>query len=581
LSGTVLDAQTHSAVPGVEIEASVAPLPSETRTTAKTTSDALGHYALELGIPAGLAWDPDVWAVQLNASGDRFKSVFRMLHPVDFLPDAKNAGTFVAIHDIEVNLLVALRGRLVRETDGTPIAHGTATLLSSAESSSLPQSIASATTDEAGLFIVRLETAAPGAYAVIGTASGFLAKMVPVALDPMRSVEIGDVALVEGSCLEGIVTTADGSVPVATQVIAQTRAQGDAWMFLQTGSWALRGGILVPRIAQAPIGPDGRFHLCGLVPDEYSLSLSMPGCRTGTNLDSIDARAPASNLRIQMLAAVYRLRVLDAHSGNALDRAQFIFDGPSGLACWIEGKNVIATDPGIESPGRIVAEGYRPLNCTLPALVASQVREMEFRLEPLPPQLSPTIVVTSPSGDPVKDIEVDIAGDAAEVGGQGSQPRFSHSAKDGRHVLPKLVPGTYNLVVEPRRDGVPSAEMWLGSSLELHVREGMEPIKIQLGEGGLVQAAVRKANGEPVDARTSLVQTAENKPQQLDWRSGTGTFVGWIPKQTTVRLARPLPLGRWTMRFEADGCVSKEIPVEIERGQTSTIEVSLEPKKSR
>jgi hypothetical protein len=581
LSGSVLDSQSHSAVPGVEIEASVAPLPSEVRTTAKTTSDEQGHYTLALGISAGLAWDPNVWAVQLNASGDRFKSVFRMLHPADFLPDPKNAGTFVATHDIEVKLLLALRGRLVRESDRTPIAHGTATLLSSADSSSLPQSIANATTDEAGHFIVRLETPVPGANAVLGTASGFLAKMVPVALDPRHSVDIGDVALGEGSCLEGTVTTADGSVPVATEVTAQTRAQGDAWMFLQAGSWALRDGILVPKMARAPIGPDGRFRLCGLVPDEYFLSLSYPGCRTGTKLDSIEARAPATNLRIQTLAAVYRLRVLDAQSGNALERAQFVFDGPSGMACWIERNFVIATDPAIESPGRIVAEGYRALKCTLPALAASEVRDLEFRLEPLPQQVAPTIVVTSRTGDPVKDVEVDIQGDATELSGQGPLPRLSHSAKDGRHVLPKLVPGTYEVKVEPRRDGVPSAEMWLGVTFELHVRESMEPVPIQLEEGGLVQAVVKNANGEAVDARTSLLPTTESKPEPLDWRNDTGSFVGWIPKQMTVRLAKPLPPGRWTLRFEADGCVIKDVQVNIEQGQTSAIEVSLEIKKLR
>jgi hypothetical protein len=579
LSGIVLDAQSHSAVPGVEIEASVAPLPSETRTTAKTTSDAQGHYTLTLGIPADLAWDPNVWAVQLDASGDRFQSVFRNLHPSDFLPDGKNPGVFVATHDIEVKLMLALSGRLVRESDRSPIAHGMATLLSSADSASLPQSIASAKTDEAGRFIVRLETAAPGGLAVLGSASGFLAKIVPVALDPMRSIDIGDMALGEGSCLEGIVTTADGSAPVATQVVAQTRAQGDAWMFLQQGSWALRNDVLVPRDARATIGPDGRFRLCGLVPDEYFLSLSFPGCRTGSSLDSLEARAPATNLRIQVLAAVYRLRVLDAQSGNALDRAQFIFDGPSGMPCWIEGKSVVATDPAIESPGRIVAEGYRELKCTLPALAASEVRELEFRLEPLPPQFVPTIIVTSPSGDPVQDVEIDILGDATGVGGPSPLSRFAHAAKDGRHVLPKLAPGTYHLVVEPRRDGAPSAEMWLGSSLELRVREGMEPIQVQLGEGGLVQAAAKKADGGAVDVRTSLVQTEPSTPEPLDWRSGTSHFPGWIPKQTTVRLAKPLPVGRWTMRFEADGCTSKEVPVDIERGQVSTIEVSLEPKK--
>jgi hypothetical protein len=117
--------------------------------------------------------------------------------------------------------------------------------------------------------------------------------------------------------------------------------------------------------------------------------------------------------------------------------------------------------------------------------------------------------------------------------------------------------------------------------IELRVREGMEPVKVQLAEGGLVQAAVKKANGEGVHARTSLVRTAESKPEQLDWRNDTGTFAGWIPKQTTVRLTKPLPPGRWTMRFEADYCKSKDIHVDIERGQTTTVEVSLEPSEPR
>jgi hypothetical protein len=344
---------------------------------------------LELRIPADLAWDPKVWAVQVNASGDRFKPVFSQLRPADFQPDPRNAATFVAVHDIEIKLLLALRGRLVRESDRTPIAHGAATLFSIADAPSLPQSIASAATDEAGRFLIQLVRTVPGRLAVLGTASGFLAKMVPASLDPVRSVDVGDVALGEGACLEGLVTTADGSAPVATEVVAQTRAQGDAWIFLQAGCWALRDDILVPKNARAPIGRDGRFRLCGLVPDEYYISLSYPCCSTGSRLDSLEARAPASNLRLEASRAVYRLRVLDAQNGSPLDRAQFLFDGHPEMACWIQGDYAVATDPGIESLGRIVAAGHRAFKCTLPALVASEVRELEFRLEPLNDRIAP------------------------------------------------------------------------------------------------------------------------------------------------------------------------------------------------
>jgi hypothetical protein len=581
VSGIVRDSTSGSVQPDVDIDASASPLPGDKSARTSTKTDAQGRYEVKLEIPSDLPWDPNVWAVQIQVRGDRFITVFDQLRPGDFNIDPTDPGESAVTRDITIKLLFALRGRLVREADGFAIAGGNVELVSLADAPMAPQSIAMAMSDGAGQFLIRFESAVPGKVAVFCSARGFLAKMVPASSDTARTVDVGDIPLAEGACLEGLVVTADGSLPPAREIYAGARGQNEAWMFVRSGTWATRNGALVPRDVRAPIGTDGSFRLCGLAPGDYSLSLAYSGCRTGSRIDTLDVRAPAAGVRLQISAAVYRLRVFDARSGKALDRAQFIFAGSPELGCWIEQDYVIATDPGLESAGRIVAEGHRALKCILPALAPSEVREMEFRLEPLPPQVAATIVVTSPTGAPVVDIELDIRSDAPETEGQGPLPKSGNGAADGRHTLPKLVPGAYHIDVEPRRQDDPAAEMWLGATLEVSVREGMDPIKLQLLEGGLVSAVVKKSNGEPVDVRTSLVRTAEGEPEPLDWRNDAGSFGGWIPKQTSVRLAKPLPVGRWKLRFDADGCKKKEVDVNVDGGRTTAIEVVLEPAEPR
>ena len=218
---------------------------------------------------------------------------------------------------------------------------------------------------------------------------------------------------------------------------------------------------------------------------------------------------------------------------------------------------------------------------SLPALGASEVRDLEFRLEPLPQQIAVTIVVTSPAGTPVENIEVEIRADETEVDGQAPMPQLSHCSPDGRHELPPLVPGTYHVQIDPRRNDDPAAEMWLGVTLELHVVGGTNPIAVRLEEGGLVQATVTRKDGTPVDARTSLVRAPASDPEPIDWRNDSGGFIGWIPKQSIVRLAKPLPPGPWTLRFEADGCASQDVVVNVTPGGTTPIQVALEPRPPR
>jgi hypothetical protein len=576
VSGSVIDARSRSVVPSVEVEAFAKPLPGGKEARAKTQSDAQGRYSLDLVIPADMAWDPEVWAVRVVARGDRFETVNARLLEADFRPHATDSSAFVANHDIEVVLQLAWSGRLVRESDGTPIQGGTATLLAVAPRPTLPRPLGDAQTDATGRFLMRLETVESSDLAMLGAADGFVAKMIPVAPDPARVFDCGTFALGEGVCLEGFATTTNGTAPAATGIQVLMKAPGDAWMFLQSGSWAIRDGSLVRRNAEGSIGPDGKFRVCGLAPDEYSVFVRYEGCATGSPLEQLEVRAPASGVRMQLARAVYRLHVFDSKSGKQLERSRFCFDELQDVCCHIEGDFVIATDPGIESPGRIVADGYRAMKCALPALAPSEVRDLEIRLEPLASQVSCTIVVTSPAGAPVEDIEVRFRGETGQVDGQAPMTSLAHTSADGRHELPPLVPGTYHFEIDPFRHGDPSVETWLGAQLDLDIREGMKPVEVRFEEGGLVQATVTRSDGMSIDARTWLVRTPGSEPDQIDWRNDEGTFGGWIPKQAILRLAKPLPSGPWTLRFEADGCVSQDVVVNLAAGATTAIAVTLE-----
>lgn len=580
VSGTVLDTRTRVGVPDVEVEGYVEPGPDEKHSSGKTVTDSQGRYSL------GIPWSGAPRAVKVRVSGERTKEVNRWIAAERFQPDPGTPETFVASEVFEVVEVLAIRGRLVSESDGKPIRAGwtSATLVLVEKAPALPRDAPVCGFDwdgETDRFLIQVERMIPGELAVIGAAKGYLARMKPASLDLTRTVDIGDIALPEGVCIEGVVSTADGSPTLATHVFAELESSNDTWIHLDDGSWAVRGDALIPFRSQSTIGPDGSFKLCSLIRDRYVLWVDYAGCRTPSGLDSLVAQAPASDVRIPITTALYRLSVHDARSNAKLDRARFHFDDFSDFDCGIVDESFIATDPAREYPGKIVAEGYHSLKCSLPVLAPSETRNLEFRLEPLPHLVAAMIVVTSPTGGPVQDIEVKIRAGAGDFDSQGPIPKMSHTAPDGRHELPKLPPGTYDLEIEPWRDGDPAVETWLGAVIEIQVREGMGPVEVRLEEGGLVQATVTKQDGTPVDARTSLVRTPESEPELIDWRNEAGTFAGWIPKQTIVRIAEPLPPGPWTLRFEAEGCESQDVVVQIVAGDTTTIAVALEPTPPR
>jgi hypothetical protein len=582
VQGTVVDARTRAGVPGVDVEAVLQPRAGGEAARGKAVTDAQGRYAIDLPPASGFDWSSSGWVVQVTASGDRCRPVQNRLPPARFPSDPAVEGGAPAVCDFEVQLLLALRGRIVSEPGDVPIVGATATLLRTGEEGWVPQPIVSAKTDEGGRFLIQTDEADPDHVAVLGTASGYLGKLVPAVADPSRAVDLGDIALGQGACLEGIVATANGSPPLATEIIASRRAGGSARLFLDADTWELHDGAALRDNARGAIGADGRFSLCGLSQGAYDLRLAYAGCRTASSTASIEVRAPATGLSLQVSEAVYRLKVSDARNGQRIPRARFVFDEPAGLDCWIEGNNVVATDAGVESPGVIVAEGYRSLRCTLPALAASEVRDLDFRLQVMTAQVACLLVVKSPQGAPVEHVEVEIRGDAGELEEQGALPRMAHSAPDGVHELPKLAPGTYRIEVEPDREANPGAGMWLGTTLEVRVREGMDPVEVRLEEGGLVQVSVVKAAGGSVDARTWLLRTPSDPPEPIDWVDDAGgIFGGWIPENATLHLREPLAAGRWTLRFEAIECLSKDVEVFVEAGKRESIQVALDPASPR
>jgi len=381
LSGTVADASSGIAVPEVDVR-----LTARSRSDwklASARSDAQGRYSIELAVGAGFRWDPDAWTIDVAAEGDRIERLEKGLWEEDFRPDPQDPTRFLAAHDLGVELFFAVRGRLVRESDGRPIAGGFATLLILGPPSGEDlEGLLSTETDETGHFMLRVRGETSG-LAVAACASGLAPVLHPIVLDPARVVVAGDLVLGEGACIEGTVTTADGSRPIVSEVFASTIARLDRSSSFGKETWAFRGDSVVQQDASAPIGPDGRFRLCGLAPEKYFLTVVYPGCSLPSRFDFLELPAPATDVRLVITRGVYRVNALDARTGSAVAGAQLRFEKPGPRRCELGGQNMIAADPGAEYSGRIVAQGYRELPCTLPALVPNEVRDLEFRLEPV------------------------------------------------------------------------------------------------------------------------------------------------------------------------------------------------------
>ena len=578
VTGNVIDARTRAPVPDAEVRATAGPFPDAPLEHASARSDEQGRYAVELEVPAHLRGS-NPWMVRVDAIDVRFRSAWEQLEESDFRPDPGDAARSVAVHDFFVEPLSGLRGRLVRESDGRPIAGGTATLVALEGPHKAPRLIVEAETDEEGRFLILVGSVEPGNLAVLGSAGGFLPKVLPVVLEPAHVGDAGTLARGEGVCIEGTVANSDGSRLLANHVYVRSSARDEVSFHAGTYEWAMRGEELVPHQSRVRIGASGEFRICGLSPEEYSLMAGFSfGCGFGSPAEA-RVRAPASGVRLEFDQCVFRIRALDAKTGSPVPGVGFRFDSPGMVCPDLDRVRVVLAQPGVEYPGRIVAEGYRSLPVILPALTACEVRELEFRIEPLATVVV-TIVVLSPEGKPVVEVEGGMFRTGAGADDSDPPITFLHSSQDGRHELPSLAPGTYIVAIEPARRYGAVGATWLARELELEVREGTGPIEVRLEEGGLVSARVSKVGGESIEANTWLWHGTP-EPSLVDWHDGSSGYMGWLPKESEARLVRPLRPGPWSFRFDAEGCVARDVVVQVVAGQTVPIEVELEPDSPR
>ncbi|HZL99556.1 MAG TPA: carboxypeptidase-like regulatory domain-containing protein, partial [Planctomycetota bacterium] len=160
----------------------------------------------------------------------------------------------------------------------------------------------------------------PGATDVRVDAPGArLARLPDVQLVEGEWTELGDVLLVAGDSIAGVVVTADGSpLPDAQlQVLADAEPEPERLASLET---------LGRRAQWARIAPDGRFEATGLDPGSHSLVLKVPGYATAI-LEGVQTGRRDVQLVLQR-PAVILLTVLDASTGAAIEGAEITVTAP-------------------------------------------------------------------------------------------------------------------------------------------------------------------------------------------------------------------------------------------------------------
>ena len=383
VSGTVEDRSTGIAVSDVKLRLVARSESEGTGVIAHARSDALGRYSLELVLPPGFRWDPSQWAVDVQAEADRIERIDESLGESEFHADPLDASRFLATKDLQVDVLLAIRGRLVRESDGRPFARGHAILYSAQPEEWFPGAVTPrGESDESGNFLIRFSSDfEPDDVVVYGFGDGMASPLRPIVLERGRVVDVGDLVLGEGACIEGTVRAKDGSRPLPTTVLASTLERRAGGPVVGIDQWVIVGDSLVKQDAYGPIGPDGRFRLCGLAEERYFLGVQYGGCSLPGGGEHVELVAPASGVELVLSRGVYRVRAVDAGTGTEVLGARFHFEERWRRVCGVGNGMVMAVDPGIEYSGRIVREGYRELACALPALVANEVRDLEFQLE--------------------------------------------------------------------------------------------------------------------------------------------------------------------------------------------------------
>ena len=542
IRGLVTDA-SGAALEGARIRArprDALVTPFNSLRSASTTSASDGSFRVE-GVVHGHAY-------RLIAQATGYASALLDLPPLE-------PGT--AIDPVH---LVLAPGRQVHgttvDTEGNPVAEANVSLLWPLDQSSYrsPFETPAATTrtNEQGAFV--FSAVAPGDYALRLRHPGY-ADRPPAEIDVPAgdaNLDLGDLTLVSGGTIRGVVLGADGEPVAGAWIRAQARNQ-----FGRTA-----------RTATADA--DGRFRLEGLSTDLVDLGVRGAGypllTRPGVRVDGEDP------ILIELLhGGIVTGRVVDADGNGAASvpvRLRREHDRSSSGSPLLWGPRDSYPRRVTDAAGRFRFDDVPSGNWSAEARKGAEAAKAdEFELAPgaereielvLGTADRLTVTVTTPPGEPVAGATVLI-----RSGGENRLSGYGQTNGSGEAQI-DISPGPATVEVEHERLG--------DESRQVELSPGANELRIELHPIAEIAGTVRSHDGAPLALATIEAVTEHSfdteflRVNTVSDQDGAFRVTGVEPGSYIVTARSP---------GHADG--GPETPIRVDRETIEGIEIVLQP----
>ncbi len=460
--------------------------------------------------------------------------------------------------------LVLEKGRRVLgavvDTEGNRVAAAQVTLLWPLDPSEFRSGFdapaTASTTDEDGTFV--FPAAAPGEYELRVTHAEYASRppvQVEVPVDE-SDFDLGDLTLVAGATIHGVVTGAEGE-PVAGATI-QARGQN-------------RADPSAPRTARTD--SDGHFRLDGLSAELADIGVRAPGypllVRAGVRTDN----AEPVLIELKPGASVTG-RVLD-NGGNGVAgipvrlRIKRDYRAGGGLRLWGSQDTFPRALTG--------AEGRFRFNSLVPGTWSAEARKGTEGAKLDGIELTPgaqrdielllrardrlTVIVTTNVGEPVANAQITI-----ESPGERLPSGYGWTDGSGQSIT-DITPGAATIKV--------SHEKLRDASRKVELEPGENEARFELRPGAEIRGTVRSYDGAPLALATVAAETEyefdaeSHRTNTVSDQNGAFRITGLEPRRYIVTARSP---------GYADG--GPDEPIEIDDDAVGGIEIVLEPEAS-
>ena len=487
--------------------------------------------------------------------------------------------------DIHLQTAGTIRGRVTFE-DGSPAAE--ARVAAWRMASGIPAENLSDVTacDANGEFLLRVPVT--GEYIVCAFQAGHRTASRRLDVERGRRVEEAEpYVLSDGETIEGRVLRL--GQPVAdVKVQFYLRPRGSRrYVFggvggRETLTWT--NGAMEFMRGEATTDTDGRYRVEGLLPATYGAQAdAVAGYRSylgGHYPEEREVRAPAYGVDLVYPHAAVRYENEEELAPQDRGLLTILRDGEMLTSIEFQGRHGLPSfcgPPGVQLSVEIAfaRKAIWRENVTLPAAGEELLRTVH--LQPAP---DPAVLELALAGEGLEEVaSVALALYRSEGEEEAEFLSSAAEVQEGVARFEELPPGRYLAVLRVGRSFHQYRAYYQDLTLELDLGFGQTVRRAaEFSRGGRIGIFARNESGEPLAAK---VEVRDAHGQKLDLtfeaRDETGRYVGsWRLAIQAVNETFPnLAPGDYTVHLDLEGYVPQVLPVRVEPGATSALDVVL------